>query len=99
MLEALGGLNRRAAFDGKDNVARALGFHDLDDAFPVQNAFAAGAADGGAADLAALGVGVRDRDVLRVQMDKAAGHPLKPGIDIMAAGVGIAGVEVDADGG
>jgi len=35
MRQALGGLCRRAALDGEDDVARALAAHDLDDPFPV----------------------------------------------------------------
>jgi hypothetical protein len=66
--------------------------------FPVEHAFAAGATDRRAGHLAALGFGVCHRDVLGVEVDEAAGDPLEPGVDVVAAEVGVAGVEVDADG-
>jgi hypothetical protein len=97
VFEAFGGLCRGAALDGKDDVARALLPDDADDAFPVEHAFAAGAADRGTGDLAAFGVGVGGGDILGVEVDEAAGDMLEPGVDIVAAEVGVAGVEVDSD--
>ena len=32
-----------------------------------------------------------------MQVDQPAGHPLQPGVNVMTAEVGVAGVEVDAD--
>ena len=86
-----------AAFDGEDDVARRLAA-DLDDPRPVDHAVAAGAADRRAGDLAALGGRLLDRDVLGVQVDEPVGDALQPGVGIVAAEVGVAGVEVDADG-
>ena len=69
MLDAAGGLLDRAALDAEDDVARGRPA-DLDHLGPIDHAVAAGAADRRAGHLAALGVGLRDRDVLGVQVDQ-----------------------------
>ncbi len=69
VLDAALGLLDGAALDAQDDVALGPAA-DLDHLLPVDHAVAAGAADRRAGDLAALGLGVLDRDVLGVQVDQ-----------------------------
>ena len=98
VLQALGRLHGGAALDGEDDVAGALAADDVDDPRPVEHALAAGAAHGRAGDLAAFRIGVGVGDVLGVEVDEAISDPFQPRVDVVAAEIGIAGVEVDADG-
>ena len=84
MLDGALGLRDGAALDGEDDVAFGL-LANLDDALPVNHALTAGAAHGRAGDLAALGVGLLDGNVLRVQVDEASEDALEPLVRIVAA--------------
>ena len=70
MLDASLGLFDGAALDGHDDVAGAAA-EGFDDAGPVEDAVAAGAAHRRAGHLASLGVGMLDGDVFGVQVDQA----------------------------
>ena len=96
VLHAPGRLVHCTTFDAENNVSRA-GAADLDHPGPVDHAVAAGAADRRAGHLAALGVGLLDRDVLGVQVDQPVLDVLEPGDGVLAAEVAVARVEVDAD--
>jgi hypothetical protein len=98
MLEPFAYLAGGAAFDGKNDVAPRAFSEDADGARPINHAIAAGTAYRIAGDLAALGAALLERDVLGVQMQEPFDHALKPAIRVLPAKVGIAGVEVDADG-
>ena len=87
------------AFNGEDNITRQLAT-DLDDFLPVDDAVAAGAADGRAGDLAAFGC----PNARRICLWRGGG-PADPSRDSSHAygscrrKVTVAGVEVDADRG
>src|ERR1019366_6213306 len=95
MLDGALGLLDRAALHGEHDVARALLADDLDNFLPVDHPIPAGAADGRAGDLAALGAALLDGDVLGVQVHQAFAHALQPLVGIVPAQEGVAGVEVD----
>lgn len=98
MFDAFFGLGNRAAFDGENDIAWAA-LADLDDAFPVDDTFTAGAAYGGSGDFTAFGVGLADGDVLGVEVDEAVEDMFEPGVGVVAAEVAVTGIEVDSDGG
>ena len=57
---------------------------DRDDALPIDHAVAAGAADRRAGDLAALGVGLLDGNILGMQMDQPAQDAFEPPVRVLA---------------
>jgi hypothetical protein len=93
-----GSLFGSAALDGEHSGPVDLA-KEPDDARPVDHSIAAGAADGRAGDLAALGIGVGDSDVLRVQVYEAVADGFEALVWVLAAEVRIAGVVVDAEEG
>jgi hypothetical protein len=96
VLDAAFSLGDGAALDGEDDVARGAAAN-LDDASPIDDAVAAGAADGGTGDFAAFGIGLFNGDVLRMEVDEAIEDMFEPGVGVVAAEVTVAGVEVDAE--
>src|SRR5580765_5719752 len=91
------GLLEGAALDGEHDVAFGLAAN-LDHSGPVYDAVAAGAADRRAGDLTALGAALLDGNVLRVEVYEPVCHAGQPLEGILAAEVGVARVEIDADG-
>ena len=98
MLDGAFGLFDRAALDGEDDVPFRLAA-DANDARPIDDAVPASAADGCAGDFSALRGGLLDGDVLGMEVNEAGNDLGQPLVRILAAQIGVAGVEIDADGG
>jgi len=97
MVKGARGLFNRAAFDREDHVAFGLAAN-LDDARPVHDAIAARAADGRAGHLAALGAALLDGNVLRVKVHEMAQNACQPLQRVLAAEIGVAGIEMGVNG-
>ena len=70
---------------------------DFDHRTPIHDAFATGTADRRAGYLAALGVGLLDRDILRMQVDERSRTLISHSVGILAAQIAVSRVEVDPD--
>ena len=92
--ETAAGLLDGSALDRQHAVEAALA-QDLDDSRPVDNTVAAGASDRRARDLAAFGVRVLNRDVLRVDVDQEIEYVPQSVVRILAGQVCVARMRIN----